>query len=231
MNIKVVFRPGYTPARCDRQGMADIVPEVIGPPSLQGAVVVQANNCPTDILDSEGNPIGAGTLDGNRKNKDAWFIPAHTPVFGSFNDGNPVDRDGVVNVTAFVGKHDNNSQVPKELMGNAQKILGISIDGVYDVEQQKAHMRSAGANRFSMAVAGLVTVASHPTDNNSFVYGDRVYVDWELSRRSPIERLHDTSFRGLSRYTTDSGKGPSIGTFVGPVGPEGGMRVLLNFFL
>ena len=201
-----------------------VVPEVIGAPTPSGVVIVQANNCPTDVI-VKGGGVDTAAVDGNRKNKDAWFIPAHTPVFGSNHNGSPVDRDGVVNVTAFAGEYAGVDQSP-DFTTPGNKILGVSVDGLYDVEQQKAHMRSSGANRFSMAVAGLVTVASHPDDNNKFVYGDRVYVE----DGAKVERLHDTSFVGLLRYTK-SKVGPSLGTFVNPVGPEGGMRVLLNFYL
>lgn len=229
MNIKVICRPSYKPAQRDGRGMSSlsVVPEVIGAPTPSGVVIVQANNCPTDVINSSGN-VDSVVVDGNRKNKDAWFIPAHTPVFGSKHNGSPVDRDGVVNVTAFAGEYAGYAGVPQvpTSLKSGDKILGVSVDGLYDVEQQKAHMRSSGANRFSMAVAGLVTVASHPDDNNKFAYGDRVYVD----AGAKVERLHDTSFVGLLRYTprkTDL----SLGTFVNPVGPEGGMRVLLNFYL
>ena len=203
--------------------MAAIVPEVIGPPSPQGVVVLQANNCPH-------------TPATRAKQKDAWYVPAHCPVFATADArGNATDRDGVFHVSADCTDVRNNdsiriaddSDVPK-------KLVGISIDGLYDVEMQRAHMRSEGANRFSIAVAGLVTVASSPEDNAKFVYGDRVYVE----AAAKVERLTETNFLGALTFspiknpTLDAANDrPSVGTFVGPVGPEGGFRCLLNFDL
>ena len=179
--------------------MSVIVPEVIGAPTPQGVVIIQANNRPVNIDE-----------------KDHWAVPAHTPVFAQDNDG-PTDRAGVVNVTAH-----------QDSVPTGEKVVGVSLDGVYDTEIQKSHMHCEGANRFSMAVAGVVTLASTPSDNNKFVYGDPVYI----KDVAQVERLHSTKFKGALQYDpSKSGDRPSVGTFVCPVGPEGGMRVLTNFDL
>lgn len=198
-----------------------IVPEVIGPPSPQGVVVLQANNCPHNI-DAD-----------HAKQKDAWYVPAHCPVFATEDaNGNATDRDGVFHVGADCRGLAHRRLAAGEII--PEKIVGISIDGLYDVEMQRAHMRSEGANRFSIAVAGLVTVASSPEDNAKFVYGDRVYVE----NSAKVERLTETQFLGALTFSpiknptrNPANDRPSVGTFVGPVGPEGGFRCLLNFDL
>ena len=176
--------------------MAAPVPEVIGAPSPQGVIIAQGNNRP--------GPSGG--------DKDSWYIPAHTPLFLSSTDK---DRDGVCYVTADA-----------RTVGPSDKVVGVSIDGLYDAKMQRDQQGSIGANRLSFAVGGLVTVASHPDDNKDFIYGDPVYIAYGAQ----VERLQDTGFLGALRYTKGD-TGVSLGTFVAPVGPEGGMKVMLNFDL
>lgn len=179
-----------------------VVPEVIGAPSPQGVIIAQGNNRPGDGGDN-----------------DSWCIPAHTPLFLS-RDG--TDRDGVCFVTA------DTRTLPNE---NA-KVVGVSIDGLYDGKSQRDQQESIGANRLSFAVGGLVTLASHPDNNRLFIYGDPVYID--RSNNPPlmvkVERLQDTRLECALMYTK-TGPGESVGTFVAPVGPEGGMKVMTNFDL
>lgn len=177
--------------------MAAPVPEVIGAPSPQGVIIAQGNNRP--------GPRGG--------DNDAWYIPAHTPLFLSSTDK---DRDGVCYVTADT-----------RLFPELPKVVGVSLDGLYDAKAQRDQQGSIGANRLSFAVGGLVTVASHPDDNKDFIYGDPVYI---ALQNAPVERLQDTKFEGALRYTKDKTYA-SLGTFVAPVGPEGGMKVMLNFDL
>lgn len=177
--------------------MAASVPEVIGAPSPQGVIIAQGNNRP--------GPRGG--------DKDSWYIPAHTPLFLSSSDK---DRDGVCYVTADY-----------RTVGPTDKVVGVSIDGLYDAKMQRDQQGSIGANRLSFAVGGLVTVASLPEDNKKFIYGDPVYIQLPAK----VERLQDTGFKGALRYDTVSKGNGSIGTFVAPVGPEGGMKVMLNFDL
>ena len=163
------------------------------------------------------SPQGVIIAQGNNRpvdtdEKDSWYIPAHTPLFLSSNDK---DRDGVCYVTADA-----------RTVGPSDKVVGVSIDGLYDAKMQRDQQGSIGANRLSFAVGGLVTVASHPDDNKKFIYGDPVYIE----RRAKVERLQDTDFQGALRYDT-ARTGVSLGTFVAPVGPEGGMKVMLNFDL
>lgn len=180
--------------------MPSSVPEVIGAPSPQGVIIAQGNNRPRI------------TKPDDRKDNDAWYIPAHTPLFLSSTDK---DRDGVCYVTADTKTFD-----------KFPKVVGVSIDGLYDAKMQRDQQGSIGANRLSFAVGGLVTVASHPDDNKDFIYGDPVYIAYGAQ----VERLQDTGFLGALRYTKGD-TGVSIGTFVAPVGPEGGMKVMLNFDL
>lgn len=174
------------------------VPEVIGAPSPQGVIIAQGNNRPGT------QPPGG--------DKDSWYIPAHTPLFLSSTDK---DRDGVCYVTADA-----------RTVNPTDKVVGVSIDGLYDAKMQRDQQGSIGANRLSFAVGGLVTVASHPDDNKDFIYGDPVYIE----ESAKVERLQDTKFECALRYTKDN-TGVSLGTFVAPVGPEGGMKVMLNFDL
>ena len=173
-----------------------LVPEVIGAPSPQGVIIAQGNNRPVDT-----------------KDKDSWYIPAHTPLFLSSTDK---DRDGVCYVTADT-----------RFFEEAEKVVGVSIDGLYDAKMQRDQQGSIGANRLSFAVGGLVTVASLPEDNKKFIYGDPVY--FQLSAK--VERLQDTAFTGALRYDKVSRGSGSLGTFVAPVGPEGGAKIMLNFEL
>ena len=164
--------------------MAAPVPEVIGAPSPQGVIIAQGNNRPVDTDE-----------------KDSWYIPAHTPLFLSSTDK---DRDGVCYVTAdyrTVGR-------------DTDKVVGVSLDGLYDAKMQRDQQGSIGANRLSFAVGGLVTVANHPDDNKKFIYGDPVYIE----RRCKVERLQDTDFQGALRYDTASRGNGSIGTFVAACG-------------
>ena len=85
----------------------DLVPEVVGAPSPQGVVIVPANNLPPDDT---------------RHNRDAWYVPAHVPLFLN-NDPARADRHGVAdqygvaNVTAMAPK-------------NIGRVVGVSIDGI-----------------------------------------------------------------------------------------------------
>ena len=178
--------------------MAAPVPEVIGAPSPQGVIIAQGNNRP--------GPSGG--------DKDSWYIPAHTPLFLSSTDK---DRDGVCYVTADA-----------RTVGPSDKVVGVSIDGLYDAKMQRDQQGSIGANRLSFAVGGLVTVASHPDDNKKFIYGDPVYIDFSVNAK--VERLQDCDFIGALNFTPNR-TNVSLGTFVAPVGPEGGMKVMLNFDL
>jgi hypothetical protein len=178
--------------------MAAPVPEVIGAPSPQGVIIAQGNNRPGPQFNGGDN--------------DSWYIPAHTPLFLS---STAKDRDGVCFVTADY-----------RTVSRDDKVVGVSIDGLYDAKMQRDQQGSIGANRLSFAVGGLVTVASHRDDNKKFIYGDPVYIE----STSKVERLQDTGFAGALRYDTVN-RGVSLGTFVGPVGPEGGMKVMLNFDL
>ena len=182
-------------------------PEVIGPPSPQGVVVLQANNCPHNI-DAD-----------HAKQKDAWYVPAHCPVFATQDaNGNATDRDGVFHVGADCRGLAHRAAAAGEII--PEKIVGISIDGLYDVEMQRAHMRSEGANRFSIAVAGLVTVASSPEDNAKFVYGDRVYVE----NSAKVVRLTETQFLGALTFSPTKSipmaNRPSVGTLLDQSGPR-----------
>ena len=164
------------------------------------------------------SPQGVIIAQGNNRpvdpeDKDSWYIPAHTPLFLS---STAKDRDGVCYVTADY-----------RTVRDADKVVGVSIDGLYDAKMQRDQQGSIGANRLSFAVGGLVTVASHRDDNKKFIYGDPVYIE----DRAKVERLQDTDFKGALRYDTVSGGTGSLGTFVAPVGPEGGMKVMLNFDL
>ena len=165
--------------------MAHIVPEVIGAPSPQGVVLVSVNNRPN----------------ADPKDKDSWYVPAHTPVFEP--NRNTKDMYGVAFVTAYKPAND-------------LKVAGVSVDGVYDVENQKGNSGAEGINRFSIAVGGVVTVACTQSDANQFAYGDVVYVN----RRNDcqVERLQDTSFEGAMKFTNAVVTNRSLGTFVGPVG-------------
>lgn len=58
-----------------------IVPEVVGAPSIQGGIIIQANNRPENASD-----------------KDSWYVPAHCPVF--FDKTQPMES--VLDVTAKV---------------------------------------------------------------------------------------------------------------------------------
>ncbi len=143
--------------------------------------------------------------------KDSWYIPAHTPLFLS---STAKDRDGVCYVTADYST-----------VATGAKVVGVSIDGLYDAKMQRDQQESIGANRLSFAVGGLVTVASHREDNKKFIYGDPVFIN----EGAKVERLQDTDFEGALRY--DTAGTVSIGTFVAPVGPEGGAKIMLNFDL
>ncbi len=162
------------------------------------------------------SPQGVIIAQGNNRpvvpeDKDSWYIPAHTPLFLS---STAKDRDGVCYVTADY-----------RTVATGSKVVGVSIDGLYDAKMQRDQQESIGANRLSFAVGGLVTVASHRNDNKKFIYGDPVYID----DRAKVERLQDTAFEGALRY--DTAGTVSIGTFVAPVGPEGGAKIMLNFDL
>ena len=161
---------------------------------------------PQGVIIAPGNTRPVETDD-----KDSWYIPAHTPLFLSSNDK---DRDGVCYVTADV-----------RTIHPGDKVVGVSIDGLYDAKMQRDQQGSIGANRLSFAVGGLVAVASHRDDNKKFIYGDPVYIE----DSAYVERLQDTEFQAALRYHTAGNV--SIGTFVAPVGPEGGMKVMLNFDL
>ena len=182
--------------------MASAVPEVIGAPSPQGVVVAAANNFPRAGLDAK---------------RDHWYIPAHCPLFRSRTDN---DRYGVGYVTAHTPDRG-------LAVAGGNKVIGISMDGVYDAENQRSNATVEGVTRLSMAVAGLVTLASTHANNMQFAYGDVVRVS---PRDVAVERLQDTDFRGPLMYTKAAGN-PSVGTFVGAVGPEGGFRCMLNFNL
>jgi len=164
------------------------------------------------------SPQGVIIAQGNNRpgtggDNDSWYIPAHTPLFLS---STAKDRDGVCYVTADT-----------RFFTALPKVAGVSIDGLYDAKMQRDQQESIGANRLSFAVGGLVTVASHRNDNKKFIYGDPVYI---ALQNASVERLQDTKFEGALRYT-DANTGVSLGTFVAPVGPEGGMKVMLNFDL
>ena len=197
-----------------RQTMEAPVPEVIGAPSPQGVVVAAANNLPR-------NGIGA--------KRDEWYIPAHCPLFQTEtpqNEPTTPDKYGVGYVTAH------NTRVG--VVGYLGKVVGISMDGVYDVENQRSNATTEGVTRLSMAVAGLVTLASTADNAAEFSYGDIVRV---APVNVAVERLQDTDFRGPLMYTNkeetdnDGDKLPSVGTFVSAIGPEGGFRCMLNFNL
>lgn len=186
----------------------DPVPEVIGAPSPQGVVVAAANNLPNNDIKAK---------------RDEWYIPAHCPLFRS-TDVN--DKYGVGYVTAHEPRRGGSLRV-------GSKVVGISMDGVYDVENQRSNATVEGVTRLSMAVAGLVTLASTADNAAEFSYGDIVRVS---PVNVAVERLQDTDFRGPLRYTTDEEDAdedrlPSVGTFVSAIGPEGGFRCMLNFNL
>lgn len=180
------------------------VPEVTQPAPVPEVIGAPS---PQGVIIAQGN-----NRPGTGGDNDSWYIPAHTPLFLS---STAKDRDGVCYVTADARTVD-----------PTDKMVGVSIDGLYDAKMQRDQQGSIGANRLSFAVGGLVTVASHPDDNKDFIYGDPVYIE----EGAKVERLQDTNFVGALRYTTDR-TDVSLGTFVAPVGPEGGMKVMLNFDL
>ena len=189
----------------------DAVPEVIGAPSPVGAVVVTCNNRPEGKAE---NQLGV------RAPKDRWYIPSHCPVFQSQESP---DRHGIRYVTAFQ---------PQSVSGVElwnQKVAGVSIDGQYNVEQLRANAGCEGQTQLSIAVGGMVSLASSDADNKKFKYGDIVRV--VTGSFAKVERLYDTDFEGPLRYDLIPETMPSVGTFVRPVGPEGGMVVMLNFDL
>ena len=189
-----------------------LVPEVVGAPTIQGAVIAIVNNRPKGSPEDRPNPGGV------KAPKDSWYIPSHCPVFQSQADA---DRHGVRYVTA-------DGPVPARLGPVwARKVAGVSLDGQYNVEQLRANAGVEGQTQLSIAVGGLATVMSTPEDNNKFTYGDVV----RITGAAPVERLLETAFQGPLRYDLVPADAPSLGTFVGPVGPEGGMRVMLNFDL
>ncbi len=94
--------------------MTTLVPEVIGSPSPQGVVVVAGNNLP---------PSGV-------KKKDAWYVPAHCPLFSQAGSNTELDRYGVPYVTAFVDPTANmNDPFASSGDGISGKVVGVSIDG------------------------------------------------------------------------------------------------------
>jgi len=190
----------------------DAVPEVIGAPSPVGAVIVTVNNRPEGRAETQG---------GVRAPKDRWYIPSHCPVFQS--QENP-DRHGIRYVTAFKPQ-----SVSREQVWN-QKVAGVSIDGQYNVEQLRANAGCEGQTQLSIAVGGMVSLASSDADNKKFKYGDIVRVDTRSFAK--VERLYDTEFEGPLKYDLGNDTLPSVGTFVRPIGGvEGGMVVMLNFDL
>lgn len=187
-----------------------LVPEVVGAPTIQGAVIAIVNNRPNGSPDDRPDPGGV------KAPKDKWYIPSHCPVFQS-QEG--ADRHGVRYVTAHAPRFGGPVW--------ARKVAGVSLDGQYNVEQLRANAGVEGQTQLSIAVGGLATVMSTPEDNNKFTYGDVV----RITGVAPVERLLETAFQGPLSYNLVPANAPSLGTFVGPVGPEGGMRVMLNFDL
>jgi hypothetical protein len=185
-----------------------VVPEVVGAPSVQGAVVVHAQCDPGHVLESMEQRKGFSAAGFGST---VYTIPAHCPVFSkmqSFEE--PCD---VIKVTAIFPTDKKN-----------KRVAGVSIDGLYNGIQQANG--NEGANRFAMAISGLVTLAARPDNVEDFEYGDEVFVDPDKECVPAL--LQDTMFTGRMHYTRTGDSVYRLGTFVCPVDSEGGMRVMLN---
>lgn len=190
-----------------------VVPEVIGAPSIQGAVVVHAQCDPVHIMQPN-EALRVFSSDGIGST--VYTIPAHCPVFSRKEIDEP--PSDIIKVSAMM---DINPSRPKQY---DTRVAGVSIDGLYNGIQQADG--NEGANRFAMAISGLVTLAALPENVAQFEYGDEVFVD--PNKECVPAMLQNTLFAGLMYYNLSGDAEDRLGTFVCPVDSEGGMRVMLN---
>ena len=193
------------------------IPEVIGAPSAQGAILVHAQCSPFEVFpeDEEDEMAHIGKM--SALASVAYTVPAHCPVFCRYE--HIVAHGDVVKVCAMIES--------EKLKPDSFRVAGVSIDGLYNGVQQVSG--NEGANRFAMAISGLVTLAARHDEVKNFSYGDAIYVH-PLKKCVP-ELLQDTFFSGRMSYTNNESESEPqfrLGTFVCPVDADGGMRVMLD---